>query len=122
MRWYHRALIAVMLCASATAYGADADGRYQIWGPGITNCKSYVEMATAQNADFTKMAFWAGGYLTAYNQLSDKTWDILGKDGTVSGVMLWLVGFCNKHPNEILAIAIRQFTAEHKDNRITSKP
>ena len=116
-----RVSLALMLFAS-TALGADVDGNYSYWGAGGVVCKAYADMAKAQNADFDRVSFWVAGYLTAYNRLTDKTFDIVEKNGNISTAMLWLLSHCNKNPDEILNLAMKAYTTEHEKDRQETAP
>jgi hypothetical protein len=116
-----RVSLALVLFAS-TAHAADVNGNYRFWGAGGITCKAYVEMAGAQNADFDKVSLWVAGYLTSYNRFSDKTYDIVEKDGNISSVMLWMLNYCNKNSDKALSAAVNVFIDDHKDKRIVSAP
>jgi hypothetical protein len=116
-----RVSLAFMVLASS-AYAADPEGTYRYWGAGGVTCKAYAPMAEAQNADFDKVSLWVAGYLTAYNRLSDKTYDIVEKNSNISTVMLRLLNYCNKNPNEVLNAAIKTFTDDNNDKRMIEHP
>jgi hypothetical protein len=118
---YRFVLPGLMLFASS-AYAADAGNNYRFWGAGGVTCKDYGDMAKTQNADFDKVALWVSGYLTAYNRLSEKTYDIVGKNGNVSSIMLWLVSYCNKNADQTLTAAMNALTDDHQKDRVTTAP
>jgi hypothetical protein len=63
-----------------------------------------------------------GGYITAFNRLNDKTYDIVTKDGNISTVMLWMLHYCNEHSDTILTKAAEEFTNANMNKRQVSHP
>jgi hypothetical protein len=124
MRYVPLAIVAAaaVLAFSGTVRAADSSGTYSFWGAGKITCKAYGEMAAAQNADFEKVTFWMGGYITAFNRLIDKTYDIVTKDSNVSTVMLWMLHYCNEHGDAILTKAAEEFTNANMNKRQVSHP
>ena len=122
MRYVLFAIAAAIFAVSGTANAADSSGTYSFWGAGKITCKAYGEMAAAQNADFEKVSFWMGGYITAYNRFTEKTYDIVPKDGNISTVMLWMLHYCNEHNDQILAKAAEAFANAHVNQRQVSHP
>jgi hypothetical protein len=104
------------------ADAADGQVQYRSWGAGTVRCDKFQAMVAAQNADFDKIGLWVAGYLTAYNLLSPNTYDIVPKDGSVSAVLLWMNGYCTKHPEVFLANVVQSYTTEHKDQRVITEP
>jgi len=122
IRYVRLAIAAAIFAFAGTVRAADSSGTYSYWGAGKITCKAYGEMAAAQNADFEKVTFWMVGYITAFNRLTDKTYDIVAKDSNISTVMLWMLHYCNEHSDTILTKAAEEFTSANISKRQVSHP
>jgi hypothetical protein len=122
MRYVPLAIAAAVFAFSSATHAADTSGTYHFWGAGSFTCKAYSAMADAQNADFEKASFWMGGYISAYNRFTDKTYDIIEKDGNISTAMLWLLHYCKDHGDDLLSKAAEAFITAHVNQRQVSHP
>jgi hypothetical protein len=122
MRYAPLAIAATVVAFSSAVRAADDSGSYSYWGAGAITCEAYTGMAAAQNADFDKVSFWVGGYLTAYNRFTDKTYDIVEKGGNITSVTNWLTQYCKDHKGDLLTVAAEAFTTANKSKRQISHP
>jgi hypothetical protein len=122
MRYAPLTIAATIFAFTSATHAADTDQKYSNWGSGNVTCKAYSDMAAAQNADFDRASAWMAGYVTAYNRLSDKTYDIIAKNNNVSSVMLWLLRYCNEHNSDLLDNAAEAFTTQNMSQRQVSHP
>ena len=110
--------LALLLCLAANnpAFSADAAGNYAIWGLGQSSChkfnKAREQNETRQYKDYLM------GYLTAFNTLSDDTYNIAGKT-KLGEVEAWIASYCDLHQIESFNRAIQQYATENFESRLT---
>ena len=69
-------LTAATLLSSAPALAVDRNGEFFLRGYGSATCQNYLDDRTGNNERYFYYRSWLNGYLTAYNQLTDDTFDI----------------------------------------------
>jgi len=114
-------LLAIVLAtglACATAHAADKDGNYQIMGAGAVKCQKYLG-ANKQDRLYTET--WWAGYVTAINRTTDDTWSVTGKK-SVADINTMLEKECTAHPDEVIAIAVRDVVEDLYKSRTKSDP
>lgn len=112
-------LMAVSLFISMSTLAADAGGNYAIWGVGQSSCHKFLKSREADESRQYKD--YLMGYLTAFNTLSDDTYNISGKT-KLGEIEQWLAGYCDLHQIESFNRAIQQYATEHFDARLTVSP
>jgi hypothetical protein len=113
--------LALLLClgANTPAFSADAAGNYAIWGLGQSSChkfnKAVEQGETRQYKDYLM------GYLTAFNTLSENTYNIAGTT-KLNEIEASIANYCAQHQIESFNRAIQQFATENFDSRFTVPP
>jgi hypothetical protein len=109
-----------LLCAlCVTSVGAaDRSGKYMAVGE---SCGTFVRDFARPGPLRNQSESWVNGYITAYNLLSNDTYDIRG--GTdIDSLMLWLDNHCRQHPLDSLSAAMRVLVDELFPRRKTTAP
>lgn len=70
---------------------------------------------------YDSMSGWVAGYLTAYNQFTPDTYNILGNSDLI-GVLLWIKNYCEKNPLDSAAAALKNLTPELYPRRTVKAP
>jgi hypothetical protein len=112
------ALSVVAAFHAGPAAAVDDDGRFLIKGVGSQPCSDYVAFAAA---DKLVVETWWAGYVTAYNRLSEDTYDVLN---TVppERANAWLENYCKEHKDELLALAVHNMLEYFYPRRLRISP
>ncbi len=108
----------ILLTINSPSYSADDTGRYLIMGLGNLSCESFL------NEDDEGAAYylsWLAGYMTAYNDLKEDTYSILGETKTVAQIESWLRDYCTVNGDETFESAIRNLLRNLKYFRVKQK-
>jgi len=89
---------------AVSASAADGKGMFSVKSVGTANCQRYLDARAKGDREYPLFAGYLGGYLTAYNQLSPTTFDILPWQ-TVETVLGLMANYCNKNPDVNFAVA-----------------
>lgn len=69
--------IGLVVMSGAAAGAADKEGRFRIEGLGALSCDRYTEIRKKNDGAYEVVVSWMNGYLTAVNELSPDTFDVL---------------------------------------------
>ena len=97
LRTWVAATIVILLTTTLPAAAADSRGRFSVKGVGTATCQQYVDAAKGQDTSLLLFAGYLAGYVTAYNQLTEDTFDVLPWQDTET-LLAMLEVYCNKHP------------------------
>ncbi len=111
-----RTLIATLLLQVfvAPAIAADAAGNYAIWGVGKASCYRFLQSTIDAPDDRYKV--FVMGYLTAFNTLSEETYNATGTQ-TLDVSLVWLADYCELHQMDSFDRAIQQMISTTYDSR-----
>ena len=120
MRSIFTSLVLVSCFGVAHCVGAaDGAGNYAIWGVGQSSCFQFTK-AIAKD-DTGAYRNYLMGYLTAFNTLSENTYNVSGK-AKLSEISDWIEGYCDLHQIESFNRAIQQYVSQQFENRATVAP
>jgi hypothetical protein len=117
LRTYAVAFVVLTLTAMPVG-AADSRGLFSVKGVGTATCQQYVDAVKAQGKELLLFAGYLGGYVTAYNQLSYDTFDILPWQDAET-LLAMLDGYCGKHPETNFAAAVGLLTKVLQPERLT---
>ncbi len=111
----------VFICFSPahSVSAADGAGNYAIWGVGQSSCFQFTKAIAKDDTEAYRN--YLMGYLTAFNTLSESTYNVTGK-AKLSEVSEWLEGYCDLHQIESFNRAIQQYVSQQFENRSTVAP
>lgn len=102
-----RTLLLVLIAlfsVTPVAWAADDTGQYLIMGLGNSSCNAYL----SEDADGAAYYMsWLAGYMTAYNQLEEDTYSILGETKDAPQIESWLRDYCTVNGAESFESAVR---------------
>lgn len=107
----------VLMMMAAVAHGDDSRGMFSVKGVGTVDCAHYLNARKDQGEEYLLFAGYLGGYMTAYNQLSSETFDILPWQ-TVETLLGLLANYCSKQPNRNYAVAVSELVKMLTANRL----
>jgi len=98
-------LVALLVSLAGPAPAADPRGLFSVKGVGTADCQRYLNARKEGGREYFVFAGYLGGYLTAHNQLSEATFDIVPWQtiDTIAGMMS---SFCAKNPTANFAVAV----------------
>lgn len=115
-----RLFVAVaLLVQGAIVSAADQDGLFSIRGAGLLTCKTYVEEREAASDAYVMIGGWLDGYITAVNELSAQTFDVLPYESTELLTIL-IDRHCEDNPSDILFAVTNSLLAKLFDDRLQS--
>ena len=110
---------ALLAFGSKSAVAADAAGNYAIWGLGQSSCFQFTKALAKDETD--RYRDYLMGYLTAFNTLSENTYNVSGK-AKLSEISEWIANYCDMHQIESFNRAIQQYVSEQYEQRTTVAP
>jgi len=99
------AAIACLAFFASSALAATTDERYVIKGAGNGTCERFVTEREAQSQSYALFGGWLAGYITAYNQLTDETFDIAPWQN-LDLLAAFLDNFCRQNPDLAFVSAV----------------
>jgi len=105
----------------SSAWAVDAGGDFRVKGHGLESCSSFVDAYGRQDGSALFYLTWLNGYMTAFNQLQPRTYDIAG-DMTVDDLGAWLVNYCTENTNQNVVNAASTLMGALRDQRLTMRP
>ena len=103
--------------AGAPAQATDKSGAF--WGFGATSCAQFSE--ARQNKSDAIYRWWLAGYMTAVNNITPDTYNIVGAE-SLSGSMAWIEAWCADKPDKTMTDATIALTRDLYPRRQTAKP
>jgi len=103
--------------AAGPAFAGEADGRHAVRGAGVVDCATFLAEKRATSDAYVMMGGWIDGYLTAYNQLSESTYDITSYQSTELLVTV-IEGHCADHPEHRLFTVVSSIAEQLRDQRL----
>lgn len=97
--------------------GADTDGRFAVKGAGLASCQDYVEARADKSELVYSLLGWLDGYLTAYNQLSPRTFDVAAWQSADLFARI-LDSHCEKHPKDRFFTVVRAIVNQIAEHRL----
>lgn len=105
-----------MLCISGFAHAKDLNGSFVVKGVGTLSCKELIIAARKDAPVLQQYAGYLSGYISAYNELSDETFDVLPWQH-LDTVMLLLLENCKQKPESTVGGAVSRVTQFFKANK-----
>ncbi len=109
--------IALMLLVAGAARAGDADGHHAVRGAGVVDCAAFLAEKEANSEAYVMIGGWIDGYLTAYNQLSDATYDITSYQSTELLVTV-IEGHCEGNPEHRLFTVVGSIAEQLREQRL----
>jgi hypothetical protein len=115
------ALAMLFLVAPGICFASDSKGNFMVKGAGIQSCGRYVAEMKARSPTFFLFRSWLNGYLTAYDQFTADTYDIV-PGASIDALSAELDAYCKRMPNQPFNDAALGIIMAHKAKRATEKP
>ncbi len=113
-------LLCFQLLLFNPAFAVDEKGQFAVRTIGLQTCERYVKSMGTDAATFAAFLGWAGGYLTASNQFTKKSYDIIPW-GNTSYLATLLDAYCKKYKDKRFYIAVNKLAGTFLKNRIQSR-
>ena len=104
----------------APALAADANGDFFLRGLGNATCQTYLTEKANDTAAYYLFRSWANGYISAYNEMTPETYDIL-PDVTIGNVANGVESICRDRPEQNIWSAVAALTKMFEPDRLKVK-
>ena len=105
------------LLAAGPAFAGDGEARHAVRGAGVVDCATFLAEKGAASDAYVMMGGWIDGYITAYNQLSESTYDITTFQSTELLVTV-IEGHCEDNPEHRLFTVVSSIAEQLRDQRL----
>ena len=113
-------LFLALLCLPLAATAADDKGQYAIRGASLITCGVFSQEHAARG-DLSKIvASWVDGYVTAINQTTPDTYELLSFESTEL-IMQVVDRHCRLHPNDRVFAVVNKLFEQIRDDRLSTK-
>ena len=109
--------LVILLIASTYAWSADEKGQFAIRNAGMASCQNFLDEKNKQSSKFNLYIGWIDGYLSAANQFTPSTFDLIPWGNTLFLATL-LENHCKNSPDERFYLAINKLAAAMMPQRI----
>ncbi|MGH6953305.1 MAG: peptidoglycan-binding domain-containing protein [Alphaproteobacteria bacterium] len=113
-------LLASFLLASTGLLAADKKGEFFARGEGVETCRAFVTDKAAGSPKYYLYRSWLNGYVSAYNQFVDKTYDITPR-ADIDGLALLIEAHCKKLPDQPIWTVAFGLLSNFKEHRLQQK-
>ncbi|GMR22524.1 MAG: hypothetical protein BMS9Abin37_0880 [Acidobacteriota bacterium] len=115
---YMRAFsLIALLAVGSFASAADKDGLFSIRGAGLLTCQTFVQEREAASDAYVMIGGWLDGYVTALNELSLETFDVVPYESTELLTIL-INRHCKDNPTDLLFAVTNNLLARLFDDRL----
>ena len=98
-------IIIVLLCVALAGSVTPAQSKVVTYGAGLESCEVYLAAKEQGSREGLAFIDWVSGYVSGVNALSNRVNNIMG-DTNLQGTIYWLDGFCRKHSQTSVAVAL----------------
>ena len=112
-------LISGLLCLN-TAFAADKNGSFAVRSAGMMTCETFVQEKVEKSKSLNLYMGWIDGYISAANQYTNDTFDLVPWGNTVLLATL-IENHCKANPEQRFYIAVNQLVGALMQVRITEK-
>lgn len=110
--------VAGLALAALATHAADPKNQFSVKGVGTLDCRTFLEAGEQQGETFLLFAGYLSGYVTAWNQLSNETFDIQPWQNTET-LLGMLDNYCRKHPDTNFAVATTRLVQVLEPDKLT---
>ncbi len=117
------ALLLVLLLAgfgSSNLWAADTLGRFAVRNAGMVTCQDFVDEKAKHSAKFNLYMGWIDGYISAANQYTKDTYDLIPWGNTIFLSAL-LDNHCKKNPEQRFYVAVNKLTGAMLKQRLRTQ-
>ncbi|WP_421869376.1 peptidoglycan-binding domain-containing protein [Motiliproteus sp.] len=104
--------------SSTLATAADSQGRFAVRNAGMVSCAKFIEEKSKNSPTFNLYMGWIDGYLSAANQFTDETFDLVPWGNTPFLAAL-LENHCRKNLNQRFYVAVNMLAGTLLEQRLT---
>ena len=108
----------ILTGVTAGAYGKDGNGQFVLKGEGNATCAQFIDAATNSEPQLAGFGGFVNGYTSAYNQISDETFDVWPWQ-TIDTILLIALQRCRQSPDMQFGSVVMQLTQYLARNRLS---
>lgn len=113
-----------LLTASITTGGAalagDQTGNFAVHGAGLIDCATFLREKEEQSEAYVMIGGWIDGYMTAFNQLSERTYDITPYQSTEMLVTV-IENHCLQFGDHRLFTVVTSMAEQLREDRLSQR-
>ena len=117
---FGRVLLAVSISFSAAAFAGDSTGSFAVRGAGLIDCATFLDEKEEQTEAYIMIGGWIDGYLTAFNQLSERTYDVTPFQSTEMLVTI-IENHCRKFGDHRLFTVVTSMADQLRNDRLSQR-
>lgn len=104
------------------ANAADENGKFAVRNAGMVSCKVFNDESEKQKKSktYTMYIGWIDGYISAANQFTNNTFDLVPWGNTPFYALL-IAKHCKKYPKEPFYVAVNKFVGSQVKTRLTKE-
>jgi hypothetical protein len=111
-------LIVILTSINAQTVSArDSDGLFAVKGVGTMECAAYLKSAAAGDEELAQYAGYLAGYISAYNEHQQDTFDLLPWQ-SMETLMLIMLRRCRQVPDASFAVAVTEMARFFDDHKL----
>ena len=107
----------MMSSTSVSSIASDSEGRFAVRNAGMVTCEKFIEEKNKKSPQFNLYMGWIDGYLSAANQFTEKTFDLVPWGNTVLLATL-IENHCETNKDQHFYVAVNQLAAAMMKDRI----
>lgn len=106
--------------ACSDLWAADDAGRFAVRNAGMVTCRAFVDEKAKRSAEFNLYMGWIDGYISAANQFTKDTYDLVPWGNTIFLATL-LESHCKKNPEQLFYVAVNKLAAALLKQRLRTQ-
>lgn len=110
-------LLVFIVSIGFNSLAKDSEGAFAIKGTGALSCSDFIKAASEDAPILQQYAGYVSGYISAYNELTDNTFDILPWQ-QLDTVMLLMLQGCRQTPKSTVAGAVSRIAQYFSANAV----
>jgi len=112
--------ILLFVLSNTTLWAADSSGSFAVRNAGMATCQSFVDEKARPSARFNLYMGWIDGYISAANQFTKETYDLVPWGNTV--FLAALIGnHCKENPEQRFYVAVNKLVSAMLDQRLKTQ-
>ncbi|MBL7002952.1 MAG: peptidoglycan-binding protein [Gammaproteobacteria bacterium] len=110
----------ITLLFSNLTYASDSEGRFAIRNAGMNTCQNFIETKQRSPEKMGLYFGWIDGYISAANQYTEKTYDLIPWGNTLFLATL-IENHCKNNPKERFYVAVNKLASAMIQDRLTEQ-
>lgn len=110
----------ILLILQTNSWAADSNGLFAVRNAGMVTCETFVTEKKQRSEKFGLYMGWIDGYISAANQFTPETFDLIPWGNTVFLATL-LENHCTKKPKQPFYVAVNKLVSAMMSQRLLTR-